>query len=90
MPAFAKKVTKVVKTVKPRKQEQNDDEAKKLKKPSLKKIQKTAEIVAAKKLAKLSSKKAVSDKVKIIDTCFYFRSPSIFGKFSQIHLYECV
>lgn len=44
---------------------------KKPKKQSLKKIQKTVEIKAAKKLAKLKSTKAVSDKVmKLFSTQF--------------------
>lgn len=69
MSSGAKKVAKVARISKPQKQpqhsdvEHNDVEEKKSKKQSLKKIQKTAEIIAAKKLAKLKSKKAVSDKV---------------------------
>lgn len=68
MPAVAKKVAKAAKNSKSQKQQQNDVEAKKPKKQSLKKVQKTAGIVAAKKLAKLNSKKAVSDTV----SCFFF------------------
>lgn len=41
----------------------SDDAIKKPKKQSSKKIQKTADILAAKKLAKLKSTKAISDKV---------------------------
>lgn len=70
MSSVAKKVAKVARISKPLKakpqpkaEQENDVEAKKPKKQSLKKTQKTAEILAAKKLAKLKSKKAVSDKV---------------------------
>lgn len=75
MPAVAKKVAKkvakVAKKSKPPKAEdepqQNDVEIAKPKRQSLRKIQKTAGIVAAKKLAKQGAKKAVSDKVSCID-----------------------
>lgn len=56
MPAVAKKSAKVAAS-------KSDDGVKKPKKQSLKKIQKTADILAAKKLAKLKSTKAISDKV---------------------------
>lgn len=56
MPAVAKKLAKSAAS-KPA------DVVKKPKKQSLKKVQKTADIKAAKKLAKLKSTKAVSDKV---------------------------
>lgn len=68
MPAVAKKTVKGAKKSKPQKaeseqQQQSDVETVKPKKQSLKKVQKTAGIVAAKKLAKLNAKKAVSAKV---------------------------
>lgn len=56
MPAVAKKSVKVTSS-------KSDDVAKKPKKQNSKKLQKTVEINAAKKLAKLKSTKAVSDKV---------------------------
>lgn len=56
MPAVAKKSAKLVKS-KPK------ETTTKPKKQTLKKTQKTAEINAAKKLAKLKSTRAVSDKV---------------------------
>lgn len=56
MPAVAKKSAKVAAS-------KSDDAEKKPKKQSVKKIQKTADILAAKKLAKLKSTKAISDKV---------------------------
>ena len=56
MPAVAKKSAKVAAS-------KSDDAIKKPKKQSLKKTQKTADILAAKKLAKLKSTKAISDKV---------------------------
>lgn len=56
MPAVAKKSAKAALS-KP------DDVEKKQKKQSVKKLQKTVEINAAKKLAKLKSTRAVSDKV---------------------------
>lgn len=81
MSSVAKKVAKVARISKPLKAkpqpkaEQENDEAKKPKKQTLKKTQKTAEILAAKKLAKLKSKKAVSDKVcwKPMTECFLYR-----------------
>lgn len=76
MSSVAKKVAKVARISKPQKaqqpQQENDVEEKKPKKQSLKKIQKTAEILAAKKLAKLNSKKAVSDKVSRKPFCLVF------------------
>lgn len=59
MPAVAKKSAKVAAS-------KSDDALKKPKKQSLKKIQKTAEILAAKKLAKLKSSKAISEKVSLL------------------------
>ncbi|XP_031620207.1 MKI67 FHA domain-interacting nucleolar phosphoprotein [Contarinia nasturtii] len=56
MPAVAKKSAKAAAS-------KSDDAVKKPKKQSLKKIQKTAEILAAKKLAKLKSTKAISEKL---------------------------
>lgn len=44
----------------------SNDTVKKPKKQSLKKVQKTAEILAAKKLAKLKATKAVSASVSVV------------------------
>lgn len=56
MPAVVKKTTKTLKA---------KVEGKSPKKSSIKKLQKTAELNAAKKLTKLESKRAVSQKVSI-------------------------
>lgn len=56
MPPVAKKPAKLAAS-------KSEDALKHPKKQSLKKMQKTADILAAKKLAKLKSTKAISDKV---------------------------